>query len=491
MASIHDCPTELLLNISLHCDQPSLLSLALIAKKFHGPAEEALYTSPVVPNHSSKRSRIVGLVRMLLRRPELVKKVRSLDIFIRDSTEADGGVFTSTDIANAVTTINISGMSKYPEKLLSGWRCEQNWAGLLLYMVPNLEALNLDWSPSYHNVFNMLWSMNGILRLSDFPPNFEGLKNLRMYGCDIQWDWIALPSLQHLELGPRSRPRRGLFPGCFPESNVTSFSYKCSTEVLSPRKGLVSSAIPAIIAPTTSGTDTSLEEFPAILNYFKHLRTIRIQLKNTEMEETPSGSLGYWSHRQPRTYFKQLGSFDTLIKYLEEDRFFESLEHLHITVAEDSDVTFLDGISPIQTLHMFPRLKTLNVPENALFRHDPTDPYRSVQKLKKFNLSDILPSSVEELTISCPDFSVSSVLKELLQHTGALPRLSRVTLHPRNNRGADALSLWFAPRIPWFMFSRCGITISIRWGGHHYEMGRAEEQLDGEVDAMTQWLERM
>ena len=209
MAQLENLPDELLLDVALRLQPPDLKDLALIARKFRDIAQEALHTSI---NLMTYYQSLPELLRTVVKRPDLAKKVRSLQItgycgprrVYRSAVGHD-------DCWDQVVT--------HARKSTHSWLIDQmKWAssvkegdlyaciGLLLVLTDQLQTLTFcsGENEDFMTPPSLSLTFPGITERHDVTaPDLLLLPQLRrLSGAwgEMNRSWSTFPKLRHLEL---------------------------------------------------------------------------------------------------------------------------------------------------------------------------------------------------------------------------------------------------------------------------------------------------
>jgi hypothetical protein len=222
MARLTDLANEVLFVIFNDLDQSSLVSLALVAKRFTHIAQENLFRDVSVLADIDHEGKIVlSLVNTLLHRPELAAKVRQIS-FHNPSHNGPVTSVSREEMSAALTFV--SSIEEMDEDMLlecAEWNPEDTWysgmadgevrpyLGILLGLVPTLASLNIIKRVRWEEPFTLpaLFGADeqgihneSIPDIGHFP-GLMSVQNLRIHGNDFTLaTWYELPNLRKIEL---------------------------------------------------------------------------------------------------------------------------------------------------------------------------------------------------------------------------------------------------------------------------------------------------
>jgi len=209
MAQLESLPDELLLDIALGLQPPDHKDLALTARQFRDIAQEALHTSISLRKYYQS---LLELLRTLVKRPDLAKKVRSLQITGYCGVQPIYRLaIVYEDCWDQVVTHAIKSTQSWPIDQMK-WVSSVKYGdlyvciGLLLVLTDQLQTLtfcsgdNEDFMtpPSLSLTFPSIAERHAVT-----APDILLLPQLRrLSGAwgEMNRSWSTFPKLLHLEL---------------------------------------------------------------------------------------------------------------------------------------------------------------------------------------------------------------------------------------------------------------------------------------------------
>ena len=209
MAQLKSLPDELLLDIALRLQPPDLKDLALTARQFRDIAQEALHTSISLRTHYQS---LPELLRTLVTRPDLAKKVRSLQITgYRGPQQVYRSAVGYDDSWDQVVTHAIKSTHSWPIDQMK-WASRVKYGdlhaciGLLLVLTDQLQNLafcsgdNQDFMtpPSLSLTFPGIAERHAVTAPGTLL--LPHLRRLSVAWGEMDRSWSTFPKLLHLEL---------------------------------------------------------------------------------------------------------------------------------------------------------------------------------------------------------------------------------------------------------------------------------------------------
>jgi hypothetical protein len=278
--------------------------------------------------------RILALVRTLLDRPDLAMEVRDLDLDVPEPVAVSATwQRVANKAANFLNSLNITNL-----------KVSITWAGLLIALLPSLERLKLnyrfdhgrfgEYNPERYKSQNasilgalfVNFTSNDLLRI----PGLKSVTDITIRGHAgslADWTLAALPKLQHLEMPGTDQFQTA--PGSV-VSHLSRVHLHCHTLAIQPNY------------------------YMAVTDFFDNFEN----LTRLKLTLTVSDSSLNFSEHYPFT----TGNFAFLLQKLAPLQ--NKLEELDIQT--NGNFERLIGPMP-QELKHFSRLKTLRLPEKAIF----------------------------------------------------------------------------------------------------------------------------
>jgi hypothetical protein len=197
---------------------------------------------------------------------------------------------------------------------------------------------------------------------------------------------------------------------------------------------------------STNLLKTQLETSDELVPFFRRLpelEEVTFTFCNSEIDTVTGAS---YEVLKPGT----LGSLDTLLLHLRP--LTSTLRHLIVGACYHDDASFLEFISPVgPSLLEFQNLRELHVEHDMIVRSDgPT-------------IDQILPPSLETLTIFAPRLSVVPYLEGLLPPKRHFSKSITVELCQYAGRGAGYEDLFYRHLRTWDRLFEVGIVVWVLW----------------------------
>jgi len=391
-------PNETLLNIAERLPKHDLCALSRVAKQFTPIAQDVLVRSPRIVPHlqqsDRKDDRFSALLSVLVKKPDLAKTVRSLELHPRhQDVPSDGSMFSRLS-ANILRLLRVARPTASEAAIV----------GTILDLVPNLEHLILDvlaagYSFTCHALDRARYPETGYPIEHLFGPHSDpgrpfdrdishiaGLKKLtvlELRGFDLEWAWCQLPSLKKLRLGRDCRLQDRGVPSTETSSIETIELDVCTKEF---------------------EWNDPQDRVQHLLKRFTSLKNLTLQISDQVKTEYTWAS--YLSD------FSEEPNFNVFIKR-QLAPVAASLEHLTILESDDVQNTFgvlegnaYDSNLPPATFTQFKKLRTLKVPLPLITGE--------VEDFDADGFMSILPKTLEHLEITHVNAEYSDI-RDLLE----------------------------------------------------------------------------
>ena len=416
MAQLENLPDELLLDVALRLQPPDLKDLALIARKFRDIAQEALHTSI---NLMTYYQSLPELLRTVVKRPDLAKKVRSLQItgycgprrVYRSAVGHD-------DCWDQVVT--------HARKSTHSWLIDQmKWAssvkegdlyaciGLLLVLTDQLQILTFCSGDNEYFMTPASLSLTfpGIAeRHAVTAPGTLLLPRLRW--LSVAWgkmdrSWSTFPKLLHLELDCTG-------PVAWDKEPVILFH---GITTLTLHRPTLYESQPA----NAQDLSPFFERFPALRSL--HLCFTNWKENDNDMCDGIRVLYGYHECCIPteeRICYPGQGFTSSIII----DPLIPAshlLEELELKCFDTGDYKTIDYLRPSRSLQRFTMIKRLFIPQGVLINSTPVD----CSPLHPF---EALPPNVEYLNVADPTTAVIEWISGVLDDRSKLRSLKRISL---------------------------------------------------------------
>lgn len=458
-------PSELLLQIAEYLCRDSLYQLTLTCSCLCKIAEDCLYREIFIPKYggwTDKRERIsiFHLNRTLSESPRLGSIVKTLDIVI-DSFHVEVPV-TASGILPYARTISANTTVRIRVPFV---------AGSLLLSMPAVETLSIALRygnrgyPPYNYVHDSFQELFG----KEFDPEASNsilmnalghVKSLNFEGLQFHWVLAKLPSLEHLTLNRSCR----ILPDQSPlevSASIKSLTLPCFSSVLIRGSERYKTCAP-------------------FLQHLPFLQTVKIPIRDVPDNIDEEGLEGFEMVNEQRQ-----GSFSVLLEGLKCAA--STLKVIDLGLDDDqARYDFLSYALPGGPFTPFWSLKVLKAPYEALL--GPEDPSGL---LGHPPMEDVLPESLEVLEIHCPVLRILSWLYNFLWHRDRLPRLKRIVLHCRSDRGDSYVEFAYHsyPHPVFNGFRRAGISIELRYLNGDWQCDW--DDYDVQMTKMLEWFQSL
>jgi hypothetical protein len=135
------------------------------------------------------------------------------------------------------------------------------------------------------------------------------------------------------------------------------------------------------------------------------------------------------------------------------------LESLKIASLDRREYGSSEYIESLQTLHKFPHLKTLFVPRVALFN---VSPNTNANIVGHTHPVEVLPSSLESLTIYDPYLSTLEWLGRILERREEVPNLEEIMFDFQHSPYSTIQGFDTSEKVPIIRFYEAGIRMRYR-----------------------------
>ncbi|KAF1951351.1 hypothetical protein CC80DRAFT_553467 [Byssothecium circinans] len=519
MATLSTLPNELLLNIAHGLVGTDICNLARTCRDLQSIAETELYEHIIVPSPLERDrsykpdfiNHTVLLACTLAGRPDLAAKTRSISLFSGWSEYPYEQTGCETELEEVIHTLQFEDMifdfcfDKSPDRKSLGsyitrivrWRDwiaqlrqsdTKPWVGIILLLLPNLEALGLTFFSKQasfgedllcdgctYDICHLSELFGGGLSFNPaLVPGLQKVQSLNLVGKEISMCWLELPSLKHLIVGPQATFE--FAPGA-PDRLQTML----------PSNDLTLTDITATCwtYPFLSGSaewqDGITGSLPLGLGWFRHVRSLTLNFRNSH-EGHDVNEVAYSKRILQQS---AVGDCSVLVQKLSP--LAATLESLHLLFPEyvfgrkrdlgsqtivprHSNVDCLKYINPLSTLSNFKQLKHLTIPQALLIPR--THHSRSPQSKSNAPINEVLPPSLESLCIHFPEMNIREWLVELLRDRSSFPKLNKVVLQTSTGAGADYGILAWEDHAVWDELKQAGIQVTVE------DMGEAKPEWD-------------
>ncbi|KAJ4374784.1 hypothetical protein N0V83_001860 [Neocucurbitaria cava] len=455
MAPLLDCPDELLLQITQHLDSQSLLKLMRTCRRVRPVAQEALYCSIVVPPSSNDFDPpLACLLRTLIQRPSLANLVREVWFAPRKQ-------YVPVDLPGQTTLERF-----HPHVDVTMW--EPGVVAAIISLAPKLVNLSVfpcgqfpTHSPMVlpktnvppvsiiREMFRSRQNRDGLIDIATLQP-YQNLKHVRLCTRILEHEWIKLPNLESLLLCHHTQT---FWSGNDPppaNSRMSRLELELNFDILLP------------VSPGTllqSLQPTRNLQLHGFLLLFPNLKDLLITLY------TPPGLSQH--NIVPL-------SFDNLIAKIPATGRLETLNIRILTSVED--VRTFEHIFPLSNVAKLSALRVLEIPQAALGSQE-----------GPINLEDILPVTLEVLTVHRVDDSMLRWIKRIIAERHRLPNLRRIDLYLIGVRSAEYVGLictYMRSEDMWKLLE-VGIEVDIWWRLEEFQtnwqnigMGRIHREVE-------------
>lgn len=416
MAELENLPDELLLDIALRLQPPDLKDLALTARKFRDIAQEALHTSISLRKYSQS---LLELLRTLVQRPDLAKKVRSLQITGYCGVQPIYRLaIIYEECWDQVVTHAIKSTQSWPidqMKWVSFVKYGNLYAciGLLLVLTDQLQTLTFcsGDNEDFMTPPSLSLTFPGIAEAHDVTaPDLLLLPQLRrLSGAwgEMNRSWSTFPKLLHLELDCTELV-------AWDKEPVILFH---GITTLTLRRPTLYEYQPA----DTQDLSPFFQRLPA-------LRSLRLCFTNWRKKDGNmyDGIRAYYSSYDPGIpteericYPKQGFTSSIIIDPLIPAS--HLLEELELKCSDTGDSKQIDYLRPSRSLQRFTLIKRLSIPQSVLIN---STPY-GCSPLHPF---EALPPNVEYLNVADPTTAVIEWISGVLDDRSKLRSLKRISL---------------------------------------------------------------
>jgi len=468
MPNLEGLPSELLLSVARYLPQSDLYNLASTCRKLLSPAEDILYEAPVIgrpyseeyQNPIAMRNRVFTFAQTLLHHPRLASKVRLFSV----SASKGGAEFIVHPDAMSLAAgcLREIGLHSAPwANRVGDWMRRLKagdgvaWTGLILTIVPKLRNLTIEilsdtgfttastYDSYYRYRHEPLEGLFGYLdETSDpaalLPPDLTAilglcrLETLHYLGYDIASSWISLPRLQTLKIAHECRcpdlkraQTQNEIPS--PGINVQNVVLEISTLLLNFNPTIRSGALE--VRFVSSSLYPGLSEVKLYLNNQQYN-------PDYSFVEDDEDSDQYQEHIDIIETSGQ-GEADMLLNRMTS--LSQTLTELWIDVYKDLDSSFLHYVDPFSSFCAFQALTQLSLPQILLLGADYGVPRQQHQSVP---VHQLLPHSLEHLTITAPFVSVVDWLEELRYQGQFNTRLKTIELVCSDSRGDPYPAVW-------------------------------------------------
>jgi hypothetical protein len=369
MSTIQSLPNELLLDTFEHLDAGTLKSLCLVSRDMSRIAQGVMYRWATLDDR--KEQPVKSLVTTLMERPDLAEKVRTLDLRLGQLWEFTDSekIYDSGCLGPLEFVQNRLGNTKKWNYSIVN-RNEEVWAAILIAHAPNLEMLSISrgryptdrYLQQFQQLLKELFEAGVENDAGSKVLLFPKLRRLKISNARLSWDWFEMAKLDELVFGHLDRPWSAYEDS--PQPTLTSLSNNClGGELFHPNY-----------------PDTPL--FRDLLTTCRHLTNLRLDAVCGTPQRNGGPNLS-WEHaiQSLAPLAARLETLEIKLWDLHKKQFMEWLEHT----------------SPILSLKHFHRLRRLAAPLEAFTGKNLTSPS---------GLKDILPDSIETLTIYCPNATI-------------------------------------------------------------------------------------
>ncbi|KAF2795848.1 hypothetical protein K505DRAFT_359814 [Melanomma pulvis-pyrius CBS 109.77] len=501
MDFIADLADETLLEITDYLRAADLKSLALAARKYRGAAQEMLHRKHVyVSDDNEFGVQLFRLFRTLVHRPDLAKKIRKLCLVVPcDENYISKAILKKLldSYQRGTQPMPVLDMfnNEWARELMSGNACA--WSALLFAHIPNLKRLCLSSKRVLLYGVNYLEPEKSTIRalfgevpfgesLFSLMPGLRSLQHLQLHHTVFEVEWLKLPQLQSIDVGGVY----GLFsvPGGDTSFPVQAMRLKCNTMSLL--------GAPTDIPDTADTGDIPWsEDFPRathlLRNLLKNLTKLELKFCDTlgsmdihvawycehhRDEESPhegeiiedrygmnnGGTPNYTLEIETYLRTSTLGSFADIFETIKQ--LAPNLEHLDVNF-EYPQPNFVCWMETVDSLKDFSRLKVLKIPGQALSH--------AYDRSRNRPLVDLLPSSLQRISIDRPYSEICSRVKDMLDYQSRLPNLERIDLYTESIREKyfkyhyETLLSYPA----WPLFRENGIQVNVNIGPRKWRSG--------------------
>ncbi|KAI4680614.1 uncharacterized protein J4E84_007752 [Alternaria hordeiaustralica] len=416
MAQLKSLPDELLLDIALRLQPPDLKDLALTARQFRDIAQEALHTSISLMTYYQS---LPELLITLVGRPDLAKKVRSLQITgYRSPQQVYRSAVGYDDSWDQVVTHAMKSTHSWPIDQMK-WASRVKYGdlhaciGLLLVLTDQLQ--NLAFCSGDNQDFMTPRSLSltfpGIAeRHAVTAPGTLLLPQLRRLSVawgEMDRSWSTFPNLLHLDLDCTG-------PVAWDKEPVILFH---GITTLTLRRPTLYEYQPA----DTQDLSPFFQRLPA-------LRSLRLCFTNWRKKDGNmyDGIRAYYSSYDPGIpteericYPKQEFTSSIIIDPLIPAS--HLLEELELKCSDTGDSKQIDYLRPSRSLQRFTLIKRLSIPQSVLINSTPYE----CSPLHPF---EALPPNVEYLDVADPTTAVIEWISGVLDDRSKLRSLKRISL---------------------------------------------------------------
>ncbi|KAF2826402.1 hypothetical protein CC86DRAFT_417508 [Ophiobolus disseminans] len=464
MATLLSLPDELQLNVAQRLDSAGRYNLTLTCRTTRDAAQEALYAGLKLacPYGISREWSPTNkwdtflLARTLLERPALAGKVKALFLVaeynISSAQERDDWEVTY----NTALTV-IRGLNRIYAEMASSWeaRAEQwcqalkgntdvAWAGVILAVTPNLKDLALEILTEHGLRTEILYLdtnrylSNPIEAFVGADPRFDlrlipGLRSVtgcEYIGRDLDWSSCTLPRVKSLIISPEPYMEdvediRATDPGFFRECKVEAVRMDCKTYAFWSQ-GLYN---PTPMLQSSVFTNTNFPFLKALFLCFHNLDLDQDRARNDYqrgvvrmVDNFPDSACDFMLSR-----IAGLAS---------------TLESLEVYVDDNNDMDWVEHVDNLSTLCQFSNLKRLAMPQDFLIGRNYGVGLPS-QCWILGSITRVLPSSLEEITVTLPTLQIRGWIQDLLYHQISFPQLRKFNIPCIAARGVSFPDLWY------------------------------------------------
>jgi hypothetical protein len=436
MTTLYNLPDELLLPILDDLDSQDLDSLSKTSRRFRGIAHEALHLEVIIIRPLSK---IPVLIRSMVERPDLAGRVRTLVLPIENGPlwPTMGWhklVRKATRRAISQEIVNVRWENNLDSRFMPA--C----VGLLLCLLLKLEELDL--SGSYNNRVDSMYTI-GLLKYRGGEhqalPGLQGLRSLKISMKDLDDDWsAALPNLSSLEVDwtlEQHQPYPMSEPTEAPPA-VSSLTINCAAHVFSPNTARYR-GFTYFISQYTGITDFKLTytNVPDPRDHICKTFPMPMDLLRDCAECSPSAH--------------------ALIERLKP--LWPTLLSLDITTDDPANCDRTKSIGAVSTLRHFSSLERLSIP--FWFLSPLGRPSWHIVPLGQGDPVQVLPSTLQFLTIYDPDMFVFALLVQIFKNRENFPELCEIVLESRDYSATQFDEINKGCGYPLSELSDCGICL--------------------------------
>lgn len=395
-------PRELLLHIGSYLRRAELASLALVSRALQDIGEDLLYRSikhsyedrSELPNHNP----LWLLHRTLTDRPELaaVAKTFRVDVSIME-------LHVEVPVNSVLQRHHplVSHVLVQVDEVLVA-------SSLIFGVMRNLHDLKIyvKWKSAVEDLF-------GTIDLNDTNATealgLQHLESLEYHAPNFPNALVGLPLLRRLYIGSGSTLGLQKPPRNIP-NQIEDLTIEESAQVLR------SNSLACDMLSKFLGQFNALEK-----------ATIKI-LDDSEDWSEEVYQLGSYSQGS-----EVYGSFMTLVSMLAHCA--NQIKELSFSLMHEDDISFLDFCFPVDGLDHFTCLQKLEIPYEGLVMRS----HIESRLLEHYwpGLADMLPESLESLTVLCLKREIFECLRPLIDEKGTLPCLKIIRLHCSNRHNDD------------------------------------------------------